>query len=88
MAYETIRDVAVLTNKRLIIRDAQGVTDADVEMLSLSYSSIGLWSAEVARDLFANTEVDLWTRAGLVKIHLNKGMNVRKFENLIAEAVP
>ena len=37
-AYKTIRDVAIFTNKRLIVRDAQGLTGKKVEIYTLPYS--------------------------------------------------
>ena len=43
-AFKTVRDAAVFTNRRLIIRDAQGLTGKKVEMYSLPYSSITMWS--------------------------------------------
>ena len=45
-AYSTFRDSAVFTTKRLIIRDAQGLTGKKVEIYSLPYSRIDMWSSE------------------------------------------
>ncbi len=87
-AYKTLRDSAIFTNKRLIVRDAQGLTGKKVEIYSLPYSSINMWSTENAGKLFdLNAEVELWTRAGHIKINLQKGVDIRKFDRLIAEAV-
>lgn len=87
-AYKTLRDSAIFTNKRLIIRDAQGITGKKVEIYSLPYSSINMWSTENAAKLFDfNAEVELWTRAGHIKVNLNKGVDIRKFDKLIANAV-
>jgi len=87
-AYKTIRDSAIFTNKRLIVRDAQGLTGKKVEIYSLPYSSINMWSTENAGSfLDVNAEVELWTRAGHIKINLKKGVDIRKFDKLIAEAL-
>lgn len=86
-AYKTIRDSATFTNKRLIFRDAQGITGKKVEIYSLPYSSINMWSTENAGILDFNSEVELWTRAGHIKVNLKKGVNIRKFDKLIADAV-
>ncbi len=87
-AYKTFRDSAVFTNKRLIVRDAQGLTGKKVEIYSLPYSSINMWSTENAgRFLDLNAEVELWTRAGHIKINLRKGVDIRKFDKLIANAI-
>ena len=87
-AYKTLRDSAIFTNKRLIVRDAQGITGKKVEIYSLPYSSINMWSTENAGKLFDfNAEVELWTRAGHIKINLQKGVDIRRFDKLIAEAL-
>ena len=51
-AFATFRDSAIFTTHRLIIRDAQGLTGKKVEMYSLPYSSIHMWSSENAGNLF------------------------------------
>jgi hypothetical protein len=87
-AYKTFRDSAVFTNKRLIVRDAQGLTGKKVEIYSLPYSSITMWSSENAgRMLDFNAEMELWTRAGHIKVKLNKGVDIRKLDHLISHAV-
>ena len=87
-AYKTFRDSAIFTNKRLIVRDAQGLSGKKVEIYSLPYSSINMWSTENAgKFLDFNAEVELWTRAGHIKINLKKGVDIRKFDKLIAEAL-
>ena len=87
-AYKTIRDSAIFTNKRLIVRDAQGLTGKKVEVYSLPYSAINMWSTENAGKLLdLNAEVELWTRAGHIKVNLRKGVDIRKFDRLIANAV-
>ena len=87
-AYKTFRDSAVFTTKRLIVRDAQGLSGKKVEMYSLPYSSINMWSSENAgRFLDVNAEIELWTRAGHVKVKLNKGVDIRKLGDLISTAV-
>ena len=87
-AYRTIRDNAVFTNKRLIVRDVQGLTGKKVEMYSIPYSSINMWSTETTGLLFdLSAEVELWTRAGHIKISLRKGIDVREFDRLIAHCI-
>ncbi|WP_346936847.1 PH domain-containing protein [Clostridium sp.] len=87
-AYKTFRDSAIFTNKRLIVGDAQGLTGKKVEVYSLPYSSINMWSTENAGKLFdLNAEVQLWTRAGQIKVNLQKGVDIRKLDMLIANAL-
>lgn len=84
-AYKTIRDVAVFTNKRLIVSDAQGLTGRKKEIYSLPYKSITMWSTENAGTIDFNSEVQLWTRAGNIKINLKRGIDIRTFDRLLAE---
>ncbi len=87
-AYKTFRDSAIFTNKRLIVRDAQGITGKKVEIYSLPYSSILMWSTENAGSfLDVNAEVELWTKAGHIKVNLKKGVDIRKIDKLIADAI-
>lgn len=86
-AYKTFRDSAIFTNKRIIIRDAQGLTGKKIEVYSIPYSSINMWSTENAGVIDFNSEVELWTRAGHIKINLSKGVDVRKFDKLMANYI-
>ena len=86
-AYKTMRDSAVFTSKRLIVRDAQGLTGKKVEIYSLPYSAINMWSSENAGKLDFNSEIELWTRAGHIKVKLGKGIDVRRLDRLIAKEV-
>lgn len=87
-AYKTFRDSAIFTTKRLIVRDAQGLRGKKVEIYSLPYSAINMWSSENAGKLLDfNAELEMWTRAGHIKVNLNKGIDVRRLDRLIADAV-
>ena len=87
-AYKTFRDSAIFTTHRLIVRDAQGLRGKKVEIYSLPYNSINMWSSENARGVLDfNGELELWTRAGHIKVNLAKGIDVRRLDQLIAWAV-
>ena len=86
-AFKTFRDSAVFTTQRLIVRDAQGITGKKVEIYSLPYSTINMWSSENAGTFDFNSEIELWTRAGHIKIKLAKDADVRRIDSLIAWAV-
>lgn len=86
-SFKTFRDSATFTTKRLIVRDAQGITGKKVEIYSLPYSAINMWSSENAGTLDWNSEIELWTRAGHIKVKLSKGADVRRIDSLIAWAV-
>lgn len=87
-AFKTFRDSAIFTSKRLIVRDAQGLTGKKVEVYSLPYSVINMWSTENAGKMIDLTaEVELWTRAGHIKIKLSRNVDVRRIDSLIAHCV-
>jgi len=86
-AYKTLRDTAVFTNKRLIVRDAQGLTGRKVETYSLPYAAINMWSSENAGTVDLSGEVELWTRAGHITIKLRRGVDVRRFDRIIAHSL-
>ena len=87
-SFRTFRDSATFTTKRLIVRDAQGLTGRKVEIYSLPYSAINMWSSENAGGILdRDAELELWTRAGHIKVKLTKGADVRRIDSLIAWAV-
>lgn len=86
-SFRTFRDSATFTTKRLIVRDAQGITGKKVEIYSLPYSAINMWSSENAGTLDWNAEIELWTRAGHIKVKLGKGADIRRIDSLLAWAV-
>ena len=86
-AFKTFRDSAIFTTKRLIVRDAQGITGKKVEIYSLPYSRINMWSSENAGTLDFNSELEMWTRAGHIKIKLGKKVDIRRLDQLISWAV-
>lgn len=86
-AYKTIRDSAIFTDRRLIVRDAQGITGKKVEIYSLPWKSVDMWSSENAGHIDINAEIELWTRAGHMKVNLKKGIDIRKLDRLIASYV-
>jgi len=86
-AYKTLRDSAVFTDRRLIVRDAQGMTGKKVEIYSLPYSSIIMWSSENAGMIDFNSELELWTHAGHIKVKLGRGVDVRRLDSLISTRI-
>lgn len=86
-AYRTFRDSAIFTTHRLIVRDAQGFTGTKVEIYSLPWSAVNMWSSENAGTFDRDAEIELWTRAGHIKVNLRKGIDIRRLDSLIAASV-
>ncbi|WKD56999.1 hypothetical protein CAPI_02125 [Corynebacterium capitovis DSM 44611] len=87
VAFKTFRDSAIFTSHRLIVRDAQGIRAKKIEVYSLPYSSINMWSTENAGSLDFNAEIEMWTRAGKIKIKIGRGLDVRQIDRLIGQCV-
>ncbi len=88
IAYKTIRDVAVVTNKRIIIADKQGITGKKVEVYTIPFKSIIMYSSENAHGILDfNAEIELWTRAGKFKLNLKKGIDIRKLDKIIGQHI-
>lgn len=86
--YQTVRDQAVFTDRRLIVRDAQGLTGKKVEIFSLPWTSVQMWSSENSGKVFdIDSELELWTLIGTFKINLGRGIDIRKIDQLVAQAV-
>ncbi|MFV0246611.1 MAG: PH domain-containing protein [Mycoplasmatales bacterium] len=86
-AFKTFRDVAIITNKRFIIRDSQGLTGKKVEMYTIPFKSINMYSSENSGTIDLNSEIELWTRAGHFKLKLKKGIDIRALDKIIAEHI-
>lgn len=86
-AYKTLRDSAIFTDRRLILRDAQGITGKKVEVYSIPWKAVQVWSSENAGHIDINAELELWTHVGHVKVNLKRDINIRKLDLLIGAYV-
>ena len=52
------------------------------------FKSVVMYSSENAGGfLDFNAELQLWTRAGMFKLNLNKGVDIRELDRLIASCI-
>lgn len=58
-----------------------------MEIYSLPYSTINVWSTRNAGTFDISSEVELWTRVGHVKIKVGSQVDVRKIDRLISAYV-
>lgn len=61
-AYRLVRDLLVLTNRRLILVDRQGVTGRKTAYVSVPYGSISQFAIETAGTFDMDAELKLWIR--------------------------
>ena len=59
-AYKLIRDMLVITNKRLMFIDKQGVTGKKVSYRSIPYKSVTQFSVETAGRFDTDSELKVW----------------------------
>ena len=85
--YKTLRDFTLVTNYRFIFGDKQGITGKKVELYTIPFKSIVMYSSENAKGMFDMGEIQVWTRLGTFKLNLKKGVNVRKLDKLIASHI-
>lgn len=72
-----LSDPAVVTPRNLGVR----------RRASLPYANMNMWSSENAGTLDFNAELELWTKAGHIKIKLGKAIDIRRLDTLIASVV-
>lgn len=84
VAYKTGRDMAVVTNKRFIIIDKQGITGKKREIYTIPFKSINMYSSENAYGFDGNAEIQFWTKCGEFKLNLNSSVDIRKLDKIIA----
>ena len=68
-AYKGARDYIVLTDKRLITVNVQGLTGKKQDFTSLPWSKVQAWSVETAGRFDLDAELELWF-SGLGKVRL------------------
>ncbi|MGM0866319.1 MAG: PH domain-containing protein [Bacillota bacterium] len=84
VAYKTVRDVAVVTNKRIMIAGRQGITGEKLEVYTIPFKSIIMYSSENGGALDIDAEIELWTKVGKLKLSLNKKVDIWKLDRMIA----
>ena len=58
--YQALRDGLVITNKRLIAINVQGLSGTKVDMTSIPFSKICMYSIETKGTLDFDAELDIW----------------------------
>ena len=86
-SYSTIRDKATLTNKRLIIYNAQGIIGKKKEFYLLPNKSIDMWSSEDSGTFDLDTKLNLWTKAGYFKLKQSLKCDIREFDSILGEGI-
>ena len=88
-AYQLIRDLFVITNKRLILVDKQGLTGNKVEYHSLPYKNITHFSVETAGHFDLDAELKVWISGSPMPIQkrFNKQLIIYDVQSVLASYV-
>mgnify|MGYP003938129947 FL=1 len=88
-AYQLIRDMFVLTNKRLVFVNRQGITGSKVEYMSIPYSKVTRFSVETAGHFDLDAELKVWLTGAPepLTLQFNKRLNIYEVQAVLAAYV-
>jgi hypothetical protein len=81
---KAIRDRVVVTNKRLIVVDVQGLTGKRRVFMSLPFSKIRMFSIETGT---ADSKLDLWFNEGKIRLEFKGKVDIHQISHLIASHI-
>ena len=86
LAYQLVRDLTVLTSKRIILIDKQGITGKKTEYVSIPYKSIVKFSVETAGHFDMDADITLWLSSHNepVKLELRRTGDTSELLRIIA----
>ena len=89
LAYKLIRDMIILTDRRLILIDKQGLTGRKVEYRSLPYKSITMYTVETTGHFDLDAELKLWISGqhDPIALEFNGSTNVYALQGLLAAKI-
>lgn len=77
-AVKTVRDVAIFTNKRILVADKQGITGKKIEYYTIPFKNIITYAIETAGTFDLDSEIKLVLSSGItieLKFMKDKNMN-------------
>ncbi|KLV03353.1 helicase [Photobacterium aquae] len=89
LAYKLIRDMIVLTNRRLILIDKQGMTGKKIEYRSIPYKSVTMFTVETTGHFDLDAELKIWVsgQSDPMELEFSGKTNVYAMQSLLAEKV-
>lgn len=89
LAYKLIRDMIILTDRRLILIDKQGMTGRKVEYRSIPYKSITMYTVETTGHFDLDAELKLWISGqhDPMTLEFNGSTNVYTLQGLLAAKI-
>ena len=86
-SFKGIRDRVIITNKRLILINVQGLTGKKKEFFFLNFNKVLAYSVENAGTLDLDSELKLHTSIGVIELAFMKGFNIMDFVSMLDEAI-
>ena len=86
--FKTVRDMVVITNKRIVTINVQGMTGKKKDFTSLPYSKVQAFSIETASVIDLDCELCLWfSSLGMVRFEIAGSFDIRGFNRLLSEYI-
>lgn len=87
-AFQSIRDMIVFTNKRIISINVQGITGKKKDFTSMPYSKVQVFSVETAGTFDLDSELELWfSGVGKLKFEFTAGTDVTAICRLVSSFI-
>ncbi|MCD9521629.1 PH domain-containing protein [Photobacterium carnosum] len=89
LAYKLVRDMIILTDRRLILIDKQGMTGRKVEYRSIPYKSITMYTVETTGHFDLDAALKLWISGQHepMTLEFNGSTNVYALQGLLAAKI-
>lgn len=90
MAFQTVRDQLIFTNKRIIAIDVQGITGKRVSFSSMPYSKIQFFTIQTQgfMELFPDSELFLhFTNGFTARFEFKGNVNIAQIGKMISDFV-
>ncbi len=87
LEYKSIRDRLVVTNKKLLTIDVQGLTGRKKEYMTIWLSSVTAFSCETAGTFDLDSELKVWSSGvGKLEYQFIKGTDIRELTKVLNES--
>lgn len=84
-AYQSTRDFLILTTKRIIFVDIQGITGKKQEFKSIGYSKISSFSVETSGVFDYDSELKIWVSGmGIFEVEFTKNTDIKPLLRIIS----
>jgi len=85
LSFMSARDSVCFTNKRLLLRDVQGVSGSKVEQITIPYRSVLGYATETASALELTSSVTILVReSGALRIEFVRNTDMKVLEALLS----